>query len=101
MGDANDRTATGNGQDPFEIWMSHLNLPSVGVTMAQKVGLQMIVKFDTSGAESYEYVAQCSGRGSATRATASASRATRATTATSSPRSRPRASGPLPPRPAA
>jgi len=62
--DANDRTATGNGQDPFEqIWMSHLNLPSVGVTMAQKVGLQMIVKFDTSGAESYEYVAQCSGRG--------------------------------------
>ena len=62
--DANDRTATGNGQDPFEqIWMSHLNLPSVGVTMAQKVGLQMIVKFDTSSAESYEYVAQCSGRG--------------------------------------
>jgi len=62
--DANDRTATGNGQDPFEqVWMSHLNLPSVGVTMAQKVGLQMIVKFDTSSAESYEYVAQCSGRG--------------------------------------
>ena len=59
-----DKTATGNGQDPYEqIWMSHLNLPSVGVTMAQKIGLQMVVKFDTSGAESYEYVAPCSGRG--------------------------------------
>ena len=43
--------------------MSHLNLPSVGVTMPQKIGLQMVVKFDTSGAESYEYVAPCSGRG--------------------------------------
>merc|ERR1719269_390908 len=60
-----EQSATaGNSQDPFEqVWMSHLNLPSVGVTMAQKVGLQMIVKFDTSSAESYEYVAQCSGRG--------------------------------------
>ena len=31
--------------------------------MSQNIGLQMIVKFDTSTAESYEYVAQCSGRG--------------------------------------
>ena len=43
------KTATSNPQDPYEqIWMSHLNLPSVGVTMAQKIGLQMVVKFDTS-----------------------------------------------------
>ena len=60
-----DKTATGNGQDPYEqIWMSHLNLPSVDVTMAQEIGLQMVVKFDTASAESVrEYVAPCSGRG--------------------------------------
>ena len=34
-----------------------------GVTMAQEIGLQMVVKFDTASAESYEYVAPCSGRG--------------------------------------
>merc|ERR1712216_896331 len=56
--------STGNGQDPYEqVWMSHLNLPSVGVTMTQEIGLQMVVKFDPSGSESYEYVAPCSGRG--------------------------------------
>ena len=69
--DANDQTATGNGQDPVEqIWMSHLNLPSVGVTMAQKIGLQMIVKFDTSGAESRGTSRRARAAASATRATA-------------------------------
>ena len=44
------RRQDGDGQRPGpreQIRMSHLNLPSVGVTMAQKIGLQMVVKFDT------------------------------------------------------
>jgi len=31
--------------------------------LSQKIGLQSVVKFDVSGASSYEFVAQCSGRG--------------------------------------
>jgi hypothetical protein len=31
--------------------------------LSQKVGLQMVVKFDVADASSYEYVSQCSGRG--------------------------------------
>jgi len=55
--DQSDRTQWG---DVEASWLKHLG--SVA-TVDQEVGLQMIVKFDTSTAESYEYVAQCSGRG--------------------------------------
>ena len=49
------------GTNPVEAaWLSKLG---DSATVSQNIGLQMIVKFDTSTAESYEYVAQCSGRG--------------------------------------
>ena len=49
------------GPNPVEAaWLSKLG---DSATVSQNIGLQMIVKFDTSSAESYEYVAQCSGRG--------------------------------------
>merc|ERR1719478_1185787 len=49
------------GTNPVEAaWLSKLG---DAATVSQLIGLQTIVKFDTSTAESYEYVAQCSGRG--------------------------------------
>ena len=49
------------GTNPVEAaWLSKLG---DSATVSQHIGLQTIVKFDTSTAESYEYVAQCSGRG--------------------------------------
>ena len=52
---------TDNGLNAVEAdWLSKLG---DSVTVSQLIGLQSIVKFDTSTAESYEYVAQCSGRG--------------------------------------
>jgi len=52
---------TDNGLNAAEAaWLSKLG---DAATVSQLIGLQSIVKFDTSTAESYEYVAQCSGRG--------------------------------------
>ena len=49
------------GTNPVEAaWLSKLG---DSATVSQNIGLQTIVKFDTASAESYEYVAQCSGRG--------------------------------------
>ena len=95
-----DKTATGNGQDPYEqIWMSHLNLPSVGVTMAQEIGLQMVVKFDTQERVA-RVVAPCSGRGLCNEGNWQAFPwAKHGRRPTSSPRSRPRWRWALPPRP--
>merc|ERR1712146_804753 len=38
-------------------------LKNLAFPLSQKVGLQMVVKFDVSSASSYEFVSQCSGRG--------------------------------------
>merc|ERR1712054_363874 len=37
--------------------------PTLEDPLSQKVGLQMVVKFDVTDATSYEYVSECSGRG--------------------------------------
>ena len=57
-------TAGNGGASPVETaWLTKLKPMGYADAMDQAVGLQMVVKFDTSGAESYEYVSQCSGRG--------------------------------------